>query len=309
MAIEAYEHDALRCIRCSYCKWIPWENMRHPDYMQGCPSVARYHFHAYASGGKFNIALSMMKGRIDYTDELIDAIYRCQMDGSCDVSCKAWNEIEPLQLIHELRKKFVEEGQVLPEHMLTIEGLKKEDNMLQGKKADRGKWAEGIVVKDLTKEKAKVAFRAGCRYAYDQELWPVVRGALQILVDAGVDVGIWGKDEVCCGGRANSMGFAGELTKYADHTLEALKAAGVETLVNPCADCYQTYKVEYDRIGKKLDIEVLHFTEYLHRLIQDGTIKLTQEVPLTATYHDPCHLGRLAEPWVHWKGEEVKVLG
>jgi Fe-S oxidoreductase len=30
---------------------------------------------------------------------------------------------------------------------------------------------------------------------------------------------------------------------------------------------------------------------------------------LTVTYHDPCHLGRLAEPWVHWKGKEVKVLG
>jgi Fe-S oxidoreductase len=282
--------------------------MRHPDFMTGCPSAARYHFHAYSSGGKFNLALSMMKGRTDYTDGYLDAIFRCQMDGSCDVSCKAWSDLEPLQCMQELRIKCVQDGQVLPEHMFTIEGLKKEDNMMQGLKADRGKWADGLAVKDLTKEKAEVAYRAGCRYSFDSELWPVVRGGLKLLMDAGVDVGIWGRDEVCCGGRAYSLGFAGELTKYADHNTEALKAAGVKTLVTPCSDCYQHYKILYDKIGKKPEVEILHITEYLHRLIKEGTIKLTKQVPLTVTYHDPCHLGRLAEPWIHWKGKEVKVL-
>ena len=107
--------------------------------------------------------------------------------------------------------------------MLTIEGLKKEDNMLQALKADRENWAEGMTVKNLTKEKAEVAFHAGCRYSFDEELWPIVRGGLNLLMDAGVDVGIMGRDEACCGGRAYSMGFAGELTKYAEHNMEAFK--------------------------------------------------------------------------------------
>jgi Fe-S oxidoreductase len=282
--------------------------MRHPDFMAGCPSVARYHFHAYSSGGKFNMALSMMKERLDYTDGFLDAVYRCQMDGSCDVSCKSWNEIEPLQSMQELRIKCIEDGQIVPEHMFVIEGLKAEDNMMQGRKTDRGKWADGISVKDLSKGNAKVAFWAGCRYSFDEDLWPVARGGLTLLLDAGLDVGIWGREEVCCGGRAYSMGFAGELSKYADHNLEALKTAGVETLVTPCSDCYQHYKVLYDKIGKKPEVEVLHLTEYLHRLIKEGSIRFTTKIPLTVTYHDPCHLGRLAEPWVHWKGEEIKVL-
>lgn len=309
MALQAYEHDSLRCTRCSYCKWIPWENMRHPDFLKGCPSAARFNFHAYAAGGKFNMALSLMKERIDYTDGLLDAVFKCQMDGSCDVSCKSVQDIEPLQLMQELRIKFVEDGQGDPAHMLTIEGLKKEDNMMQALKADRGKWAEGLGAKNLTREKAKVVYHAGCRYSFDQELWPTARAGLTLLLDAGVDVGIMGRDEACCGGRAYEMGYLGELTKYAEHNLEAFKAAGVETLITPCADGYQTFKVLYDKIGRKLDVEVLHITEYIHRLIKEGKIRFSRNVPLTVTYHDPCHLGRLAEPWVHWKGEEVKVLG
>ncbi|MBI5442526.1 MAG: (Fe-S)-binding protein, partial [Deltaproteobacteria bacterium] len=309
MALQEFVHDMQRCSRCSYCKWIPYENWGDVEFTKGCPSAARYNWHAYAAGGKFNMAYSFLNGRIDYSDAFQDAVFRCLMDGNCDVSCKVVQDIEPLEHMQELRIRFVEDGEGLLQHLPVIEGLKKEDNMMQAKKADRGNWAAGIAVKRLDREKAKVAFRAGCRYAYDEELWPVVRGGLQLLLDAGVDVGIWGEEEVCCGGRSYQWGYANEIVKYADHTLEALRAAGVETLVNPCSDCFQAYKVLYDKIGKKPPVEILHLTEYLHRLIQNGTLKLTKDVPMTVTYHDPCHLGRLAEPWVHWKGKEIKVMG
>jgi Fe-S oxidoreductase len=308
MPIEDFENDARRCTRCSYCKSIPWESMRHPDYMLGCPSVGRYLYHAYAAGGKFNLSLAFQKGRLDYTDGFLDAVWKCQMDGSCDVSCKTVQEIEPLQNMQELRMRLVQDGQGDPAHTLAVEGLKKEDNMMQAKKADRGKWAEGIAVKNLTNEKAEVVFHAGCRYSFDEELWPTARNGLNLLLNTGVDVGIMGKDEACCGGRAYEMGYLGEVTKFAEHNAEVFKASGAKTLVTPCSDGYQTFKVVYDKIGKKLDLEVLHYTEYLHRLIKEGKIKFTKKVPLTVTYHDPCHLGRLAEPWVHWKGQEVKVM-
>jgi Fe-S oxidoreductase len=118
-----------------------------------------------------------------------------------------------------------------------------------------------------------------------------------------------GRDETCCGGRAYELGYEGELTKYAEHQTETFQTAGVKTLVTPCSDCYACFKVLYDKIGKKPDIEVLHITEYLDRLIKKRKLKLTKPVPMTVTYHDPCHLGRLAEPWIHWKGKETKVLG
>lgn len=308
MALQDYELDTLRCIRCSYCKFVPYENMTHSDFLAGCPSAKRYGFHAYAAGGKFNMALSLLKGRIDFTDGLLDALYRCQMDGSCDVSCKAVRDLEPLQTMQEMRVRCVEEGYGHPVHQLVIEGLRKEDNMMQAKKADRGNWAAGLALKDISTQKAEVLFRAGCRYSFDESLHPTLKKAVSLLLDAGVDLGIQGRDEVCCGGRAYEMGYVGEFTKYSEHNLEALKAAGVKTIVTPCSDCYQHFKVTYDKMGKKPEVEVLHITEYLLRLIRQGKIKLTREVPLTVTYHDPCHLGRLAEPWIHWNGQEVKAM-
>ena len=311
MALVDRKHDAQRCTRCSYCKFIPYENMRCPDYdyMAGCPSAKRYGFHAYSSGGKFNMTLSYLSGRVDITDGMLEAIYRCQMDGSCDISCKTVQDIEPLENIRELRTMCVEQGYVQPMHELVIEGLRKEDNMMQAKKADRGNWAAGLAAKDLTKEKAEVLFHAGCRYSFDEELHPTVRGALSLLLEAGVDVGVMGRDESCCGGQAYEQGYISEFTKFSEHNQEVVKAAGVKTIVTPCSDCYQHFKVTYDKLGKQAaGVEVLHITQFLHRLIGEGKIRFTKEVPLTVTYHDPCHLGRLADPWVHWKGKEVKVM-
>jgi len=309
MTWQDYTHDMQRCTRCSYCKWIPYRYMQSTDFMEGCPSVARYNWHAYAAGGKFNMAYSLLKGRIDIDDTFLEVLYRCQMDGSCDISCKVQQDIEPLQLMQELRIKCVEEGKLPPPHMLVIQGLRKEDNMMQALKSKRGKWAEDMDVKNLTIEKAEVVYHAGCRYSYDEELWPIARAGLSLLIDAGVDVGIMGAEEACCGGRAYELGCSGEMEKYAQHQLETFRTAGVKALVTPCADCYACFKVLYAKTGKELGVEVFHITHYLDRLLKERKLKLTKKVPLTVTYHDPCHLGRLGEPWIHWQGKEIKVQG
>ena len=310
MALKDYEHLMMRDNRCGYCKVIPHAVMKNIDYEWVCPSAKRYDFHAYSAGGRTIIALSLLRGRLEYTDGMLDVIYKCQMDGGCDVSCKVNRDLEPYEVMLELRAKCVEDGQLIPEHMMHIDGLRKEDNMTLGKKADRGKWAEGLDVKDLTQAKAEVLYHAGCQSCYDEAYWPTARRALTLLRDAGVDIGIMGNDETCCGGRAYEWGYQGELVKYAEHNTETWKSMGIKQVVTSCACGYQTFKVLYDKIGIRPDgIEFLHITEYMERLIQKGRLKLKKEVPMKVTYHDPCHLGRLAEPWVHWDGKEVKILG
>ena len=72
------------------------------------------------------------------------------------------------------------------------------------------------------------------------------------------------------------------------------RALAPKTLVATCSSCYHTWRHLYpayaDGAGK-WDLEVLHASEYLARLIGEGRVKLN-ELPWTVTYHDPCDLGR-----------------
>jgi Fe-S oxidoreductase len=246
---------------------------------------------------------------ISYTDGVLDIVYQCQMCGACDVACKICRyDMEPLATLHELRARLVEDGQLLPMHMFIIDNLKKEDTMIAGKvKADRGKWAEGLNIKDLTKEKAEVAFHAGCRLSYDEELSKVAKAAVTLFKNAGVDIGIMGKEENCCGGRAYEIGYKGEFSKYATNNIEAWTNAGVKTVVTSCSDGYWAFKRLYPEMGCK--IEVLHTVELIERLIKEGRLKFTKTIPKLVTYHDPCHLGRQGEPYIPWKGVEKRIYG
>jgi Fe-S oxidoreductase len=239
-----------------------------------------------------DVAVALIDRKLKYEDSpaLLDIYYKCNMCGGCDAMCKRVQDMEPLRVIQEMRTRLVGDGQLLPNLMPVIDHLRKEDNMMFKPKAERGKWAKGLKVKDLTKDRAEVVFHAGCNLSFDEGLGKIARTAINILQQAGVDVGIMGKDETCCGGKAYEMGYKGEFTKYAQNNLEAWKNAGVKTVVTPCADGYYAFKHLYPEVGSKF--EVLHMVEFIHRLIKQGKLKFTRRVPMTVTYHDPCHLGR-----------------
>jgi Fe-S oxidoreductase len=185
--------------------------------------------------------------------------------------------------------------------------LKREQTMLLGwKKADRMSWAEGLGLKDVLKETAEVLFFPGCKYSYESGLREQVRGMVALMRKAGADFGILGNADACCGGRAVQMGFVEAFEDRAASNLKALEKAGIKTIVTPCSDCYHTFKRQYPKLGSH--VEVLHFVEYLDRLLSAGALRFSRRIPLKVTYHDPCHLGRLGEPFEAWEGQEKKIL-
>jgi Fe-S oxidoreductase len=308
MALEDYRDDCTDCSRCSYCKWIPLDHIKSARFARACPSIEYCSFQAYSLAGRLAVGLSLLEGRIDYDGELKDIVWKCQMGGACDVSDKVCRyNIRGLEVMREMRFKLVEDGQTLPQHKPYVDNLHEEQNMMMEPRGNRGKWAEGLDVKNLVEKKASVVFHAGCHYSYDKELQNTAKKAVMMLRNAGVDIGIMGKNESCCGGRAYQWGYRKELKAAARRNARAWIKAGVKTVVTPCAECYYTFKRLYPEIG--LTIEVVHVAEYIDRLIKKGKIKLTKNVPLTVTYHDPCHLGRLGESYVPWQGTREKIYG
>ena len=308
MALEDYKSDMERCSQCSYCKWIPFDHIKSWRFAKGCPSIAYNNFNSYSARGRFAVALSLLNEQSTYTDRVLDIVYKCVTCGSCDVADKICRyNLEPLEMMRELRFKLVSDGQMLPQHMPYIDNLRKENNMMMKPGTERGNWAEGLDVKNITRESAEVVFHAGCRFSYDDELKETARAAVTILKDAGVDIGIMGEDESCCGGRAYDMGYKDEFVKFAEDTIEAWKSAGVKTVVTSCSDCFHAFNRLYPPLGA--EFEILHTVQYLDRLIKQGRIKFSKTIPMRVTYHDPCHLGRQGEPYVPWEGVEKKVKG
>jgi Fe-S oxidoreductase len=309
VALEDYRADMERCSQCSYCKWIPLDHIKSWRFAKGCPSIAYSNFLSYSARGRYNVGLSLLKGDSTYSDRVVDVIYKCNTCGSCDVSDKICRyNLEPLEMIHELRFKAVQDGQKLPQHKQYIDHLLKENNAMLLPKAERGDWAKGLGIKNNGAGATGVLFHAGCRYSYDKDLQKTARTAVSILKQAGVDIGILGAEESCCGAKAYDMGYKNEFLKIAEANIKAWKKAGVKTVVTSCANCYHAFSRLYPALLNE-QFEVLHTVQYVERLIQEGKLKFSKTLPLRVTYHDPCHLGRQGEPYVPWKGKEKKFKG
>ena len=296
-----------RCSQCSYCKWVPLDQIKSQRFARGCPSVSYNNFNAYSARGRFAVALSLINKQSTYTEKVKDIVFQCNTCGACVVADKICRyNLEPLEMMHELRFRLVEDKQTLPAHLKVIDNLRQQGNMLGEAKAKRGDWAKGLDVKNIVDKKAPVLFHAGCRFSLDKDLSASARAAVTILRNAGVDIGILGKDETCCGGRVYDMGYKDEFLKLAEKTIKTWKAAGVRTVVTSCADCFHAFSRLYPPLGA--DFEILHTVQYLDRLIKEGKLKFTKTVPLRVTYHDPCHLGRQGEHYVPWQGKEKKIF-
>ena len=304
MSLEEYRGYVERCCRCSCCKFIPLQQVKGSAYSYSCPSISKYNFNAYSGGGRLLTINAVLKNSLDYNDKLKEIVYNCQMCGACGVSCNYAMDIEVMQPINEFRIKCVQDGQIHPALEKVIDGLRKTNSMVpvSGK---RGDWAAGLNLKNAAKEKVDVLFHVGCLTSYDPKMHKLGKATAKILRKAGVDFGIAGDAEVCCGGRAYQMGYEEDALNLAKKNMAMIRKAGVKTLVTGCADGYQAFKVLYNKFGVKGDLEVLHITEYIDKLIKEGKLKLTQKVNMTVTYHDPCNLGRLGEPWIHWEGKRI----
>jgi Fe-S oxidoreductase len=304
MGLDQYKGDMEMCCRCSACKFIPLQKVAGFDYANVCPSISRFNFHSYSAGGRLNIGAAMLRDGFRYSDKLLDIVYNCQLCGACGVSCNYAMDMEIIEPIHEFRIKCVEDGKTNPALDKTIERLRKQGSMVPSA-GKRGDWASGLNLKDAAKEKVDVFYHVGCLTSYDKSMQKLAKSAAKILQAAGVNFGIAGDAETCCGGRAYQMGYKEDFLNQAKKNMALIQKAGVKKVITTCADGYQAFKVLYDQHGLKGNLEVLHISEYIDNLLKEGKLKLTKKVDMTVTYHDPCRLGRLGEPWIHWKGKKI----
>ena len=198
-----------------------------------------------------------------------------------------------------MRAKAVEAGVgPLPAQKVIVQNLEAYDNPWGQPRSRRTNWTRGLgfKIKDLSKgkEKAEVLFYPGCTYAYDPRITENIRDIAVLMHEAGIDFGILGNAEKCCGSTAFNLGYVKVLEKYGAANIETFNNLGVKTIVTPCAGCYNTIKNVYAQLGA-CEYEVKHSVVILAELVKQGKLKPTRPIDTMVTYHDPCHLGRHGE--------------
>ncbi|MFP3911566.1 MAG: (Fe-S)-binding protein [Desulfobacteraceae bacterium] len=267
--IKASGGDAFkRCFQCGLCDVVcPWNRVRD-----------------------FSMRKIVRQAAFGMTDIESEDIWLCTTCGRCPQQCP--RDVQQIESGVALRRIATEYG-VFPKSVTpvrTIRGsLVGEGNTLSEERAKRGDWAKGHSVKTFTEE-MDILYFPGCYPSYDPRLKKVAVATANILSAAGVDFGILGPEENCCGESIRKTGDEEVFTRLAKENIKTFIDHGVKRILVSSPHCYHTFKNEYPEF--RVNFEIIHMSQYLFSLIEQGKLTLKNPHEKKVTYHDPCYLGR-----------------
>ncbi len=257
-----------RCFQCGLCDTVcPWNRVTN-----------------------FSMRKIVREATFGLTDIETDDIWRCTTCGRCPQQCP--RDVGQIQSGMALRR-LATEYQVFPPSVMPVRtargSLVGEGNPLSEERKNRAKWAEGLSVKPFTEE-MEILYFPGCYPSYDPRAKKVAKATAAILNKAGVDYGILGEKESCCGESIRKTGDEEVFRRLAKENIKTFIDNGVKKILVSSPHCYHTFKNEYPEF--MVNFEVVHISQYLFDLVNEGRLQLKNEYRKKVTYHDPCYLGR-----------------
>ena len=214
-------------------------------------------------------------------------IWRCTTCGSCPQRCP--RGVATADVAVSFRKIATKYG-ISPEPVHTVSAsLGTEGNPLREARSGRADWANDLPVETFT-EGMEILYFPGCYPSYDSRLKKVALATSSILNKAGVNFGILGDKENCCGESIRKTGNETLYKRLARENIKTFIDNGVHRILVSSPHCYHTFKNEYPEFN--VNFEVVHITQYLAELVSEGRLELREEYQKKITYHDPCYLGR-----------------
>ena len=218
-----------------------------------------------------------------------DEIWACATCHACMDRCPVFNEHIPILV--EMRRRLVLNADMDGKLQEALTSLARYGNSFGSSPRARAKWVQGLdfKIKDARKEPVEYLWFVGDYASYDPRVAPMSAATARTFHRAGVKFGILYEGEQNAGNDVRRVGEEGLFEMLMEKNLKAFGRGRFEQIVTTDPHSYHVLKNEYPANGHR---PVLHYTELLDSLIQTGKLPVRNKLDVTATYHDPCYLGR-----------------
>ncbi len=237
---------------------------------------------------KFSIRHMLRLGQMGmegFEDETV--LFACSTCGMCQSNCPRGVKI--IDNVRSMRASIVGAG-MAPANLRPILGSAHANgNPWSGPREKRTAWQEGLDVPKFGPDTEYFLFVC-CHSCYDPRSTKIAKSLVKILKHAGVSFGVIGEEESCCGESMRKLGDEELFQKLASSNIELFNSKGVKKIITTSPHCYWTFTNEYPELGGEW--EVIHYTQLLAQLLDEGKIKLSKNISQKIAYHDPCYLGR-----------------
>jgi Fe-S oxidoreductase len=228
-----------------------------------------------------------------------DVIWSCTNCGACVEECPV--DIEHIDHIDGMRRHQVLVESAFPTEATTmLNNLERRGNPWGMAEDKRLEWITELdfevpVLDGKIPEDTEYLFWVGCAGALEDRAKKTTKAVAELLNNAGVKFAVLGPAETCTGDPARRLGNEFVYQMLAQQNIETLNEAGVakgtgKKVIASCAHCFNSIGREYPQLGG--NYEVVHHTELLSKLVEEGKITPVNEADQKVTYHDPCFLGR-----------------
>lgn len=239
-----------------------------------------------------------------------DVLWSCTTCGACVEQCPV--DIEHIDHIVDMRRYQVMIESAFPSEAGTmLKNLEKKGNPWGLAKKQRVEWTKevdfevpivGKDVEDLSE--IDYLYWVGCAGALEDRAKKTTKAFAELLHIAGVKFAIMGGDEKCTGDSARRLGNEPLFQQLGQENVAMLnmafgeddeddstkKSKASKKIVATCPHCFNTIANEYPQLGG--EYEVIHHTQLLQHLVDEGKLVPVTPVEGLITYHDPCYLGR-----------------
>ena len=235
-----------------------------------------------------------------------EVIWSCTTCAACVEACPVG--ISHIDSIVDMRRYLMLEQASAPDTALSaLQSMEQRGHPWSGTTLTRDSWLEGMenVPTIDDNPNPEVLFWVGCTGALVERGISVTRAMASVLNKADVNFAVLASQETCTGDPARRMGNEYLFQILAGQNIETINTYGIKTILTTCPHCFNTMRNEYSQVADSFDaewsVEVLHYTEYVDRLISEGRLSMSDAAAssqlgnngkVSVTYHDSCYLGR-----------------